>query len=58
VFEYDFMRIIENERWFSLMDLRRLALKVDPFFERVVEQPTQMEPVFPKPNKVRSKHAR
>jgi hypothetical protein len=58
VFEYDFMRIIENERWFSLMDLRRLALKVDPFFERAIEEPAQMEPVLSKPTKVRNKHAR
>lgn len=35
ILHYDFNQIINNDRWFSLMDLRRMALKVDPNFERV-----------------------
>lgn len=33
VLQYDWKTIIQNERWFSILDLRRLALEVDPGFE-------------------------
>lgn len=61
VFHYDFSRILENPRWFSLMDLRRLALLVDPNFEKpqanAKKDPTQADvlPMKSKPKKG-SKH--
>lgn len=36
---YDFMHVVENDRWFSLVDLRRIALKADPDFEKVKKEP-------------------
>ena len=39
ILHYDFSRIIENERWFSIMDLRRIALKVSPDFEKPSKKP-------------------
>ena len=34
ILHYDFARIIENDRWFSVMDLRAMALLADPDFEQ------------------------
>lgn len=31
---HDFHKIIQNERWFSVLDLRKIALKVSPNFEK------------------------
>ena len=31
---HDFHKIIQNERWFSIVDLRRIALKVNPLLDR------------------------
>ena len=35
VLKYDWKYIIRNERWFSVLDLRRFALEVNPGFEDV-----------------------
>lgn len=50
VFHVEFDRIIENERWFSLMDLRRIALMVDPKFESPAE-PKQRRQTCPPKNR-------
>ena len=31
---HDFHKIIQNERWFSVLDLRKIALRVSPNFEK------------------------
>lgn len=38
VLQYDWKTIIRSERWFSVLDLRRYALDLDPDFEKVVKQ--------------------
>jgi hypothetical protein len=37
---YDWRTIIRNERWFSLLDLRRFALEVDPNIDQPVPPKT------------------
>ena len=39
VLQFDFNRIIENDRWFSLMDLRRLTLRVDKNADKTKPKP-------------------
>lgn len=34
ILHYDFNQVVQNERWFSLMDLRRMALKINPEMEK------------------------
>ena len=38
ILHYDFNQIVLNERWFSLMDLRRMALRINPNFEKDLKQ--------------------
>lgn len=40
ILKYDWFRVIQQHRWFSVLDLRRFALDLDPKFEAsVVEEP-------------------
>ena len=47
VLEHDFHKIIQNERWFSIVDLRRIALRVNPEFDS--PPPATREEVTVKP---------
>lgn len=38
VLTYDWRTIIRNERWFSILDLRRFALEIDPDMDKVEEK--------------------
>lgn len=38
VLQYDWKEIVKSERWFSVLDLRRFALEVDPDFEKSTKQ--------------------
>lgn len=55
ILHFDFNRIIENDRWFSVLDLRRMALDVDPDFEKEnlkpVAKPYLGPPVSQEPEK-------
>lgn len=40
ILQYDWFRVIQQSRWFSVLDLRRFALDLDPEFEASrVEEP-------------------
>jgi hypothetical protein len=45
---YDWKTIIRNERWFSLLDLRRFALEVDPNLDKP-EPPKSVRMFEPEP---------
>ena len=38
ILKYDWQRVIANPRWFSVLDLRRFALDLDPNFEKRYEE--------------------
>lgn len=40
---YDWKEIIKFERWFSILDLRRFALEVNPDFERASSKPKSIQ---------------
>lgn len=45
ILKYDWFRVISNPRWFSVLELRRFALELDPEFEREVPEEDEPERV-------------
>ena len=56
ILHFDFNRIIENDRWFSVLDLRRMALQVDPDFEKPKPIPPEPEKEYRGPVTVLKPH--
>ena len=56
VLQYDWFTIVKNDRWFSILDLRRFALQVNPEFEKPKEiSHARIEPrIEPRPEIVRT----
>lgn len=57
VLKYDWKMIIQNDRWFSVLDLRRFALDIDPGFETETEkvEPSRLVTPEVKPKRTRTK---